>query len=134
MEELVNELEVIVIPPGVELHLFDVVKKEIVRPHFISTGPLNVLVRRDHGPLYNLLKSYFTSTDFLSSLKSMMYDLKSLYQTGGDTEINKIIDILYEQVGMIQDVDALYMASTTDGKVGLTFIHRGEKPDLTQLR
>lgn len=109
MTSLYDEIDIITIPAGTRLHLWD--NNDITDAHFISSGDLDVLVRKGHGPMYKLLQQYVSG-----EIKNLPI-VKDILHT--DDRIRYIAD-KYRSM-----VDAVMMAYTTDGKIGLLFIQEG---------
>lgn len=138
MDQLVRQLSIVTIPRGTELHLFDIVKKDIARPHFVSSGDIKVLVLNGHGPVYAYFRSYLESSDFMSKLKELASGVKSMYEAektkAAMSYAQEAVKNLKENFEFLDDVDALLMAVTSNGKAALLYIHEGQKPDLSKLR
>lgn len=134
MEDIIDQLRVVTVPKGTQLHLWDMRKGEILKPHFVSSGEIHVLVRKDYGPVYSLLRKYLMSTDFLMMIKEFMSDLKDMYYRRNPQRLHNTISSLKEELGHLEDVDALLMAETLDGKAALFYIHEGEKPNLSLMK
>jgi len=134
--QLLREIEVITIPAGTRLNLWD--GKHITDAHFVSPVDLNVLVRRGHGSMYKLLQQIAYPEDVPNRL-----DSNDLNQLWGETKeafksiplvrnlvtsegrFNDAISMVISQLQERDRIDAILMAYTYDGKVGLHFINRG---------
>jgi hypothetical protein len=94
----------------------------------VSAGPIDVLVRKGHGPVYSLLEEYIKSPNLIEEAKNY---LVSLYQKTR----HHIIDDIHNAIqDMEEHVDAILMARTCDGKIGLLYLEKGERPDISALQ
>lgn len=120
MESLQDELDIITIPAGTRLHLWD--HGDITDAHFISSGDLNVLVRRGHGSMYRMLQEYVdaSTNQLVNGIKHLPLVRDVLHP---DTKIEQAIDSI--TAAYRNHVDAIMMAYTKDGKIGLLFIQEG---------
>lgn len=121
MISLYDEIDIITIPAGTRLHLWD--NNDITDAHFISSGDLDVLVRKGHGPMYKLLQQYVGG-----EIKNLPI-VKDILHT--DDRIRYIANTLADKYRSM--VDAVMMAYTTDGKIGLLFIQEGSTIPVDEL-
>lgn len=130
---IISELEVMTIPADTRLHLWDIKSRSITDPHFVSSGELRVLIKRGHGPLYGYIQQLLSSNssqlwdETKDALRSVPLVKNFMHDSG---HIHSVMSRLRDQY----DVDALFMAYTNDGKVGLYFVHHGNDPDIHLLR
>lgn len=127
-------VDVIVIPEGVRLHLWDSKSKSISDAYFYSTGPLNVIIKKGHGPMYKLLQEIpyrgdishqLDKTDFTQLWDDTKEVAKEIPLLRNLVKEDRVFNIASELSTIYDDIDAIYMAYTNDGKIALQFIHPG---------
>lgn len=128
LTSLYDEIDIITIPAGTRLHLWD--NNDITDAHFISSGDLDVLVRKGHGSMYKLLQQYVgdESNRVIDEIKNLPI-VKDILHT--DDGIRYIANTLADKYRSM--VDAVMMAYTTDGKIGLLFIQEGSTIPVDEL-
>lgn len=141
---LLQEVKVVTIPAFTRLYLWDTKSEKIGDTHFVSSGDLNVLVRQGHGPMYRLLQQYAHPEN-----QSNKRNSKDLSQIWDETKEafksmpfvrNFVRDDTMEQAiseivsNFDSEVDAILMAYSNDGKVGIHFVEEGSLPNLALLR
>lgn len=128
LTSLYDEIDIITIPAGTRLHLWD--NNDITDAHFISSGDLDVLVRKGHGSMYKLLQQYVgdESNRVIDEIKNLPI-VKDILHT--DDRIRYIANTLADKYRSM--VDAVMMAYTTDGKIGLLFIQEGSTIPVDEL-
>lgn len=141
---LLQEIDVVSIPAGTRLHLWNDKAENISDAHFISTGDLNVLVRRGHGPMYRLIQQYIYPEDIPN--KADTADLSQIWDETKDVfrsmpivrnlvrNEDKVTQAISQLSSRFNNVDAVLMAYTHDGKVGLHFVEQGINPDISLFR
>lgn len=135
--QLMAQVDVIVIPAGTRLNLWDSRTEGITDAHFVSSGDLRVLVRRGHGPMYKLLHQIAYPEDVpnkpdTGDLAQIWDETKEVFKSiplvrnlvKGEDRISSAVQYVASQAGR---VDAILMAYTHDGKVGLHFVDEGAR-------
>jgi hypothetical protein len=133
-----DQLDVVVVPADTRLYLWN--GTSMSKDHFITTGDLNLLVKRNHGPMASFIAQLSTpdtksSNNSLSNLwsevKNAFRDLPVVRDIVKDDKNDDIYNYLMRHF----DEDAIFMAySSSDGKVAVKFFNEGANPDITSLR
>lgn len=136
-----TNLEVITIPPGTRLNLWDNKKKTITDTHFVSHCDIHVLILAGHGPLYKYLHDMINPSN-----KQEKNDLSKIWNETKETlkglpmssslvkdnlNIDHAIDALMNRYEIHDHVDAILMGYKNNGDVGLYFIDHGNKFDIS---
>lgn len=100
------------------------------KEHLVLQADMNVLVRPGYGPMYGALKemAYGTNGDARDVVRQIP-GMKSIISHG--SAMDQTIGLMAEQYS---DADAILMAVSTDGRIGLLFLDEGISPDLQDLR
>jgi hypothetical protein len=135
------EVDVAIIPAGTRLHLWDSKSKHISDAFFYSTGDLNVLVKKGHGPMYKLLQDLHHTgeevlhhTDLNQLWNETKEAAKDLPFIRNLVTSDRVMNSLQEVTNLYQDVDAIFMAYGNEGKIALQFIHPGEHLNISYLQ
>jgi hypothetical protein len=139
---LFREVEVFTISSGTRLNLWDPKTEKITDAHFVNTGDLQVLIRRGHGSMFNLLKQIAYPEDVHGKRNSG--DFSQLWNETKEAfkSIPLVKDVMSDK-GRFQDalsmvlnsqagrIDAILMAYTPgeNGKIGLYFVDEGVRID-----
>ena len=134
--QLLQEIELITIPAGTRLNLWD--GKHITDAHFVSPADLNVLIRRGHGSMYNLLQRIAYPEDVANrpdsgDLNQLWDETKEAFKSiplvrnlvNNKGRFNDAISMVLSQAQGRSRIDAILMAYTHDGKIGLHFVKEG---------
>lgn len=118
------------IPEDTRCHLWDMGSETITKDYFVTQGPLNVLVRSGYGPMYGALKwiAYGEGHDARDIARQVPF-LRRLIPHG--SSMDQAINALVLQY---PEADAILMATSKDGKVGIMFLNEGTDPDLESLQ
>jgi hypothetical protein len=127
-DDILSQLKIVTIPKGTQCHLYDWHNRTITSDHFVSAGPIDVLVRKDYGPVYSLIEEHMHNGSLIEEAKNY---IMSLYQRSR----HHIIDDIHTAIrDMEEHVDAILMARTCDGKIGLLYLEKGDKPIIASLQ
>lgn len=133
---LLQELEIVTIPAGSRLNLWDNNTKGITNAHFVSSGDLQVLIKRGHGPMYKLLQQIahpesatgkFDNDEFNQIWDETKEAFRSMpiirNLVDNKDHLNDAITMALSRINM--DVDAILMAYDQQNRIGLYFVNEG---------
>lgn len=126
----IQEAIIRTIPGGTRCYLWDIGSESMSKEHLVLQADMNVLVRPGYGPMYGALKemAYGTNGDARDVVRQIP-GMKSIISHG--SAMDQTIGLMAEQYS---DADAILMAVSTDGRIGLLFLDEGISPDLQDLR
>lgn len=146
-----EDISLRIIPAGTRCHLWNIGSSSISKEYFIATGPISVLVREGHGPMFSLLKQtiYPPKQDvsntsdptmqkigkglskFWDETKDVFRQMPGIkgFSSEGD-KMQYVINVLSQQ---FPDADAILMAHSTI-EIALYFLNQGDDPNLQSLK
>jgi len=135
LDRIICETEVVVIPCGTHLHIWDSIDESVSRCHFVSTSELNMVIKRGHGPMFGFIK------ECLNPMKrrSLCTD-DFMHMMGKVPGLNAWVDVpdpyqpvINEIACYYTDADIILMAAKCDGLMAVKFLNNGNKINYMDL-